>query len=542
VLRPRLLQDLIRKQAEARPWATAIIAHGQRLTYGELEAASNRLARLLRAAGCRAGERVTLLAPKSAPAIVGLIGIYKADAIAVPLDPSSPANRLDRILEACQSHWLLAASANGPLVDELSETRDGRRSLVVGSLDRRPLEGAGHQAAFTLDDVAAYSSEPVMSRNDDDDPAHILFTPGSAGTPKGVIVTHANVMRFVDWATEHFRMNAGDRLSGHSPLHLDLSFFDLFGGAAVGAELHLVPPELNVLPDRLAEFIRGRELTQWFSMPSLLNYMAKFDVIDAHDFPALKRVIWAGEILPTPALMHWMRQLPHVTFTNLYGQAEGTIASCYFTVPACPVDPQATIPIGTPCAGEELLVLDDRLQPVPAGQPGDLYLAGVGLARGYWNDPERTAAAFLHHPARPSEWMYKTGDVAKVGEDGLFYFLGRGVAQAGGRSARLELSDIEAAVNAVPEVIESAVLALPADGESEDVTVCCAYVPVAGSGSKPASIGAALSRIIPKELIPARWLCLTEFPVDANGKIDRSRLRDAFTARLGVAGLEWSGT
>jgi amino acid adenylation domain-containing protein len=529
VLKPRLLQDLIRKQADARPWATAIIAQGQRLTYGELDAASNRLARLLRAAGCRAGERVALLAPKSPAAIVALLGVYKADAIHVPLDPSSPANRLDRILDACQCHWMLAAQSTGPIVDELCLTRDGRRSFVVGSLDRGPLDGARTQAVFTQDDVAAYSSEPVLSRNDATDPAHILFTPGSAGTPKGVVITHANVMHFVEWAMGHFRLNAGDRVSGHSPLHLDLSFFDVFGAAAVGAELHLVPPELNVLPNRLADFIRGRELTQWFSMPATLNYMAKFDVVAMHDFPSLKRVIWAGEILPTPALMYLMERLPHASFTNLYGQAEGTIASSCYTVPARPTDAQASIPIGTACGGQELLVLNDRLEPVPSGEVGDLYLAGAGLSRGYWNDPDRTAAAFLHHPERPSEWIYKTGDVARIGDDGLVYFLGP--SQAGMEGLRLELTDVEAAVNAVPEIVESAVVALAGD-HMDDVTICCAYVPVAGSRLQPPAIGAAISGLVPRELIPERWLCLREFPVDANGKIDRHRLRDAFAARL----------
>jgi acyl-coenzyme A synthetase/AMP-(fatty) acid ligase len=259
--------------------------------------------------------------------------------------------------------------------------------------------------------------------------------------------------------------------------------------------------------------------------------MAKFDVVSMHDFPSLKRVIWAGEILPTPALIYWMRRLPHASFTNLYGQAEGTIASSCYTVPATPPDPQASIPIGTACAGQELLVLNDRLEPVPQGDAGDLYLAGAGLSRGYWNDPDRTASVFLHHPERPSEWIYKTGDVAKVGDDGLLYFLGRSLAQAGDGGPRLELTDVEAAVNAVPEIIESAVLALAGD-ELDDVTICCAYVPVAGSRPQPAAIRTALQALVPAELLPERWLCLTEFPVDANGKIDRHRLRDAFAARL----------
>ena len=435
----RLLQDWMTDQAESRPWAAAVIGHGQRLTYGELTATSNRLARLLRAAGCRSGERVALLAPRSPMAIVGLAGIYKADAICVPLDVTSSASRIQRILESCHCHWLLTSGCAG-LLHELSETRDGRRSLVIGSLDREIARSGdraigrspdhqitrspgAHAAVFTMDDVAAYSSEPIESRNDPDDPAEILFTSGSTGRPDGVVITHSNVMRFVEWAVRYFGMHPGDRIVSQSPWHVDLSLFDVFGAAAAGAELHLLPADAGS-PRRLAEFIRGRELTHWCSAPSMLSAMAKANVLSPNDFPSLQRVIWAGDALPTPALMQWMQHVPHARFTNLYGQTETTIASSYYTLPACPADPQAAIPIGAPCAGEELLVLDEHMQPAAPGEAGDLYIAGAGLARGYWNDPDRTAAVFLHHPLRPSEWIYKTGDRARTEHDGLVYFLG----------------------------------------------------------------------------------------------------------------------
>src|SRR5438128_520463 len=192
------------------------------------------------------------------------------------------------------------------------------------------------------------------------------------------------------WATRYFGTAPTDRISGHPPLHFDLSTFDVFGTFAAGAELHLVPPEVNLLPNALAEFIRTSELTQWFSVPSLLSYLAKFDVVQFNDFPTLRRLLWCGEVFPTPALRYWMARLPHVTFTNRYGPTEATIASSYYTVPSCPEDDRAAIPIGSPCAGEELLVLNERLERVPPGEVGDLYIRGVGLSPGYWRVPETT--------------------------------------------------------------------------------------------------------------------------------------------------------
>jgi non-ribosomal peptide synthetase component F len=310
-------------------------------------------------------------------------------------------------------------------------------------------------------------------------------------------------------------------------LHFDLSFFDVFATFAAGAELHLVPVELNLLPNKLADFIRTSALTQWFSVPSVLTYMARFDVVRHGDFPALKRLLWCGEVLPTPTLVYWMRRLPHVQFTNLYGPTEATIASSYYTVPSCPDDLHAALPIGTACEDEELLVLDESLGPVPQGEGGDLYIAGAGLSPGYWRDPERTNAVFVRHPQNASTRIYQTGDLARVGDDGLVYFLGRADSQIKSRGYRIELGEIETALNAIPGVQESAVVALGTGG-FEGTAICCAYVPADGVSLTPACLRRALRDQLPSYMMPARWLAFDQLPKNANGKVDRPRLREVF--------------
>jgi amino acid adenylation domain-containing protein len=343
------------------------------------------------------------------------------------------------------------------------------------------------------------------------------------------VITHANVIAFVRWAVRYFGLDASDRVSAHPPLHFDLSFLDIFGAHAAGGELHLVPADLSVLPNKLAEFIRASQLTQWFSVPSVLTYMARFDVVAPGDFPHLRRLLWCGEVLPTTTLIHWMKRLPHVAFTNLYGPTETTIASSYHTVLACPADPQAAVPIGTACGGEELLVLDAALQPVPQGAIGDLYIGGTGLARGYWRDEERTAAAFLAHPARPGERIYRTGDLARVGDHGLVYFLGRNDTQIKSRGYRIELGEIEAALHSLAGVDDCAVVALETGG-FEGAAICAAYVAGEGAAVTPALLRRELGRLVPAYMLPARWRALDEFPRNANGKVDRRKLREMFAA------------
>src|SRR2546425_662408 len=526
------LQTWVTRQAEYRPEATAVVLKGERTTYGELEAMSNRLARLLRKGGCATGDRVGLLIPKSPTAIAAIIGVLKAGGIYVPLDPASPPARLAKIVDSCEPRWILGAGPGTGLLQAIFHEERFRRSLSLGWLDPEPPAGGDLPVAFAGADLGGYPSTPPDLEDRVPDAAHILFTSGSTGTPKGVVVRHSSVIHFVECANAYFGATSADRNSGHAPLHFDLSTYDIFGTFAAGAQLHLVPPEINVLPNKLADFIRASDLTQWFSVPSALNYMAKFDVVKPDDFPALQRVHWCGEVLPTPALIYWMKRLPPLRFTNLYGPTEAAIASSYYTVPACPADETAAIPIGTACAGEELLVLDDRLEPVAPGEVGDLYIRGVGLSPGYWRDPERTAAVFLNNrrSADPGDRIYKTGDLARSGEDGLVYFLGRADSQIKSRGYRSELGEIEVALNAMPGLRECAVVAIRTEG-FEGATICCAFVAEPGVDVTAVALRRDLAKGLPSYMLPARGGALDRLPQNAHRKIDPPPPRGVFQRR-----------
>lgn len=526
---PELLHGWVTTQAERRPEASAVVLRDQKLTYGELDALSNQLARALKEGGCRRGDRICLLMPKSPMAIVGILGIYKADCVYVPLDPSSPAQRLSKIVNACANRWILAAGPVGGLLTELLEEERLRGSVAVAWMDKDSSADGSVGAEFTLGDILNYPKSPPQYQNRRRDAGHILFTSGSTGVPKGVVITHANVIAFIEWAARYFEINMSDRVSGHPPLHFDLSFFDIFGAFAAGAELHLVPPEVNLLPNKLADWMRSSQLTQWFSVPSALNYMAKFNVVRFNDFPSLRRLMWCGEVFPTPSLIYWMKRLPHATFTNLYGPTETTIASSYHTVSGCPDDERAVIPIGKACGGEELLVLDEVMRPARRGEIGDLHVRGAGLSPGYWRDLEKTREVFLRNPdsGDPEDRIYKTGDLAYVGDDGLVYFVGRSDSQIKSRGYRIELGEIEAALSTVDFLKECAVVAIPTRDFS-GAMICCAYVPSEDRGVTPVMLRRELARRLPDYMVPSHWMAYGELPKNANGKVDRRRLKEAW--------------
>ncbi len=523
-----LLHEATRESAQRRGDATAVVMAKERLSYAELELQSNRFAHGLLELGCRRGDRVCLFVPKSPLAVCAMLGSLKAGCVYVPIDLASPAPRLAKIVAAADPSAVALTSSALPLLDEVIRTLGGIRNVKVAALDSA---GGGDHFGVTLAaaDLAALPEEPPLVHVSPDEAAHILFTSGSTGTPKGVVISHRNVAGFLEWAIGHFGIDESDRLSGHAPFHFDLSTFDVYGALTAGSELHLVPPELGLMPRDLAALIEREQLTQWFSVPSVLSYLANFDAVPRRGFASLRRVIWCGDVLPTPVLIHWMERVEHPQYTNLYGPTETTIASSYYTVDAPPEDETTPIPIGQACVGEEFLVLDDDLQPVQPGATGDLYVGGSGLSSGYWRDEAKTAAAFIADPRSPHSGrrLYRTGDRARIDSGGLVYFLGRQDSQIKNRGHRIELGEVEAAANALDSVREAAVVGI-ASGDFEGTAICCAFAPDDSSATTSAAVRTALRKVLPLYMVPTRWLVLPALPTNANGKIDRRGLRELF--------------
>ena len=532
----RYLQDAISARAEARPEATALVWEHKKLSYGELESLSNRLAHVLIDTRRDVGDRAAILIPKGFEAVIAILGALKAGAAYVPLDPAEPPARLARTLASAECRWILAADVDGGVIRNALAPEELRPKPLIGWLGEHSPLGAP-PVVFARDDLDAFPATRPESAGGPGSLAQILFTSGSTGQPKGVMIPHETILCFLDWALDYFGISAGDRIAQHAPLRFDLSTFDMFGTLRAGAELHIVPPQLNLLPHRLGKFIRDHRLTQILCVPSVLNMLAKFDVVRDGDFPELSRVLFAGEVLPTPVLAYWMRKLPQAKFTNLYGPTETTIASSYYTIPEAPTSMTEPIPIGQACGGEELLILDENLKPVTGEEIGDLYIRGCGVTNGYWRDPERTAAAFLADPDNPGSGrkMYRSGDRGRRGADGLIYFCGRSDQQIKSRGYRIELEEIEAALNAQDDLFESAVVAVESSG-FEGHLICCAYVPSADADLDESELRSRLGALIPSYMLPMRWIRYEVLPRNSNGKVDRPLLaktfRDSITYRM----------
>ncbi len=520
----RLIQDRFVTTAGRQPSARALVDGEQSLTYEALDQESNALARALVGSGCMPGDRVVVFAPKGLRAITAFLAILKAGAVYVPVDTSSPSARLARIFVSAEPSFVVTAAAGANRLAEVLATPGVNANLRIGALEYGV---ANLPLAFDHEDVLRQDRSAVGSAASPSDAAHLLFTSGSTGDPKGVVISHENVCHFVDWGINYFGTHPGERISGHPPLHFDLSTFDIYATIGAGAELHLVPQSTNLLPAKIAGFMQEHEINQWFSVPSILTLLMRSGAMDDAEFPSLTRLLWCGEMMPTPTLLYLMDRLPGVTFTNLYGPTEATIASSYYTVDKRPATPTSPIPIGVACPGESLQILDDAGHPTGPGEVGNLVIGGVGLSAGYWRDPVKTAEAFF--VSTDESRLYRTGDLAKTGPDGELLLLGRSDSQIKSRGYRIELGEIEAAIDALGMAKECAVVAL--DDDDAGKLVACAYTGLdlsAGEDAAVLTLRKRLAASLPRYMIPVRWQSYDVLPKNANGKIDRRAIRESF--------------
>ena len=502
--------------ARATPNAVALVDGDTELTYAELDQRSDSVAARLIELGVSRGDRVGIYLPKSAEGVIGIYGAMKAGGVYVPIDPAAPMSRVSYMASNCGIRHVISNTSRTRSWAALGEA--GVDHILA--LDTDEPSEAG-KAAVHGSTWSYAAGTPQDQGTVDQDLAYILYTSGSTGDPKGVMLSHLNCMAFVEWTVDEYGVTADDRVSSHAPFHFDLSTFDLFGAALVGAPVYLVPKRASVFPVEIAKFIERYEITVWYSVPSILTMLTEKGGVEIGALPSLRTILFAGEVFPTKYLSRIMRLLPHVRFANLFGPTETNVCTAY-TLSEVPEEADPPISIGSAIGNVETFVVDDNDEIVEPGDVGELLVRGPTVMRGYWADPERTAARLVASPIprHLGDKVYRTGDLVQEMEDGNYRFLGRSDNQIKSRGYRIELGDIEAALVAHPDIVEAAALAIPDEFISNRIV---AHVST-NVELDVREMMAFCGRLIPKYMVPETIIVEESLPKTSTGKLDRQAL------------------
>jgi len=481
------LVELLQQGMDRDPQATALVFADAALDHGALEARSFALAAQLRALGVGPRSVVAVALPRSLELVVALVAVLRAGAAYLPLDLAHPDERLARIL----------ASA--------------RPACVLAEADVRARLGEVPVLAPTQWTALSFAAPWVQPSPDD--AAYVIYTSGSTGEPKGVVIEHRAIVNRLRWMREHYGFTADDRVLQKTPATFDVSVWEFFLPLLCGATLVLAGPEAHRDPTELARLIRSHDITTAHFVPSMLD---AFLAAPASKGLPLRRVFTSGEALDAALRDRFHGQL-QAELHNLYGPTEAAVDVSWW--PASAEDRSRPVPIGFPVWNTRLYVLDARMQPLPVGVPGDLYLGGVQLARGYLGRDDLTAERFLADPFLPGERIYRTGDVARWRADGAVDYLGRSDHQVKLRGLRIELGEIEAALRELPGMDRVEVL-LRHDAPGDARLV--AYVP--SSCADAAVLRSHLATRVPDYMLPSAFVGVDHWPVTANGKLDRTAL------------------
>lgn len=512
---PFLLHHYLQRSAAGSPDKLALVAPNGSLTYRQLDELSNRLANVLLAKGMARGDRIGIDLEKSIEAVVAIFAILKIGSTYVPLDPKAPAKRKALVIADCAMRGLITT---GEKLQALQQALADRPACILLVDSSTPAELTSWQ------DVAGAScATPPDSGAIELDLAYILYTSGSTGTPKGVMISHRAALAFVDWATDYFSPQAEDRLSNHAPLHFDLSVFDLFVASAAGCAVVLVPPAVAVFPRSLAKWISDARITVWYSVPSALTQLVLHGGLEKSTFPALRQVLFAGEVFPSAHLSRLMALIPHARYFNLYGPTETNVCTVYAVPQALPAD-GAPIPIGRACANTEVFAVDQHGLPVEDGEPGELLVRGPTLMRGYWGQPDKSAEVLVAHPNDPgrAEHVYRSGDLVRRDESGHFHFIGRRDSQVKSRGYRIELGDVEAVLHRHPAVAGAVVVPVP--HPEFGCVLRGVLVLRAGETIGRVEIATFCAASLPPYMIPSDFDFRSALPTTSNGKVDRHAL------------------
>ncbi|MQA25323.1 MAG: amino acid adenylation domain-containing protein [Micromonosporaceae bacterium] len=482
---------MFERQAASTPDATAVSVQGVRLTYADLNARANRLARHIRAAGVVTGSPVAIRAQRRAEMLVGLLAILKAGGCYVALDLADPPERQVAVLRDSDPTVLLTGPPLGPTL----------AAVRTVPLDHDPVDLAAADLGLPLGP---------------EDVAYIAYTSGSTGAPKGAMIPHRAVLRLVR-NPNYLAIGPGDATLQLAPLAFDASTLEVWAPLLNGARVAVFPPE-DPTPERIAEVASAERVTVLWLTAGLFHQMAEGPV---GRLRTVRQLLAGGDVLSPQHVNSTLAALPGIRLVNGYGPTENTTFTCCHVMTE-PVS-GATTPIGRPITGTEVHLLDESLRPVADGETGELYAGGDGVAHGYLGRPELTAGAFVPDPFAPGHGkrMYRTGDLARRRPDGVLEFLGRADSQVKIRGFRVEPGEVEAALLRLPDVRAAAVVAQehPRSGNR-----LVAFV-VADAALSPPALRQRLGESLPAYLVPSSFVRVPALPLNRNGKVDRAELR-----------------
>ncbi|PXX60942.1 amino acid adenylation domain-containing protein/thioester reductase-like protein [Nocardia tenerifensis] len=497
----------LQRNAEATPDAVALVRGSATLTYAQLRDRCNRLARWLIGQGVGPETVVAVAMRRSIDQVVALCAIAEAGGAWVPLDPDHPAERIGYVLESAAPQCILTTSADSFTV------------AAAHAVDTLDLTG--------LDSAPVRRDERLLPLRGDH-PAYVIYTSGSTGRPKGVVVSHEAIVNQLEWMLRRYEVTAADVYLQKTPATFDVSLWGYFLPLRAGARMVLAGPDEHRDPAALCALISEHSVTLTDFVPTMLTTFAGHAT--ATELASLRAVFVIGEAL-APETARAFDAISRAEVHNLYGPTEAAVSMTEHRFD--PADPAPTVPIGVPEWNSRAFVLDARLRPVPVGAVGELYLAGVQLARGYRGATGLTAGRFVANPAERGARMYRTGDLVRWSTRGTLECLGRSDFQVKVRGHRIELGDIETALLADPAVGQAAVAVQPSDGGDRLV----GYVVAApGAVADPNVLRQSVSRSLPAYMVPSAVVVLDALPTNTSGKLDRAALpQPVFASRDGVA-------
>ena len=483
------------------PDKTAYADENKEITFSELRAQARAIASELTQRGLFK-KPVAIFLEKGVDVLVSFMGAAYSCNFYSPIDVDMPGSRVNKILEVLEPAVVITTGT----LREVFSAYDYKGEFLL-------LE------EVLVSDVQDEALEAARGKGIDTDLLYVLFTSGSTGVPKGVTINHRAVIDYIDWVTETFDITEKDSFGNQAPFYFDNSILDIYSTLKTGATTYIIPKTLFAQPVLLLEYLKEKKINTIFWVPSALIVVAKlkaFKNVDLSD--TLRRVLFCGEVMPNKQLNVWRRFLPDVQYANLYGPTEITDACTYYIVDREFSD-EEPLPIGFPMLNTDILVLNEKNEPVTGEEAGELCVRGTSLSMGYYKNPEKTKEAFVQNPLNQAvpELIYRTGDVVKYNERGEIVYLSRKDFQIKHMGHRIELGEIETAVSSLPEISLN----------------CCLYdekrqkiVLFIEEELEKAHINEKISHLVPEYMLPNKVIRVEKMPINANGKIDRVKLKE----------------